>query len=99
MCFSALLSLVLVAAPRVSIMEIQGSSLSSPLVADSVSVTGVVTRLTRDGFYVQDALGDGDDATSDALFVRSAATVFVGDDVLLTGVVSEFLPSGDATNL
>ena len=70
-----------------------------PFVADSVSTIGIVTRLTRDGFYVQDATGDGDDATSDALFVRSAATVFVGDEVRLVGVVSEYLPSNDAANL
>ena len=99
MFFSALVSLVLVVAPRVSIMEIQGASLVSPFVADSVSTTGIVTRLARDGFYVQDAVGDGDDATSDAVFVRSAATVFVGDEVQLSGLVGEFLPSSDAANL
>jgi uncharacterized protein len=99
MFFSALLSLALVVAPRVSIMEIQGASLVSPLVADSVSTTGIVTRLLRDGFYVQDSVGDGDDATSDALFVRSTATVFVGDEARLSGLVGEFLPSGDAANL
>jgi predicted extracellular nuclease len=59
----------------------------------------VVTRLARDGFYVQDALGDGNDATSDAVFVRSAANVFVGDEVRLVGVVSEYLPSNDPANL
>ncbi len=81
MSFPAIVVLLLAVAPRVSIMEIQGASLVSPFLADSVSTTGIVTRLARDGFYVQDAIGDGDDATSDALFVRSAATVFVGDEV------------------
>lgn len=99
MFFSALFSLVFAVAPRVSIMEIQGASLVSPLVADSVSTSGVVTRLSRDGFYVQDAVGDGNDATSDAIFVRSTATVFLGDDVRLDGVVAEFLPASDAANL
>ena len=82
-----------------SITEIQGASLVSPLQADSVSTTGVVTALTRDGFYLQDAGGDGNDATSDAVFVRSAATVFVGDEVRVAGVVEEFLPSNDSANL
>src|SRR5258705_12235122 len=99
MSFPAIVVLLLAVAPRVSIMEIQGASLVSPFLADSVSTTGIVTRLARDGFYVQDAIGDGDDATSDALFVRSAATVFVGDEVRLSGLVGEFLPASDATNL
>jgi predicted extracellular nuclease len=94
-CFAALLTI----APRVSIMEIQGTSFFSPLVADSISTSGIVTSVARDGFYVQDELGDGSDATSDAVFVRSNANVFVGDEVRLVGLVSEFLPSNDASNL
>jgi predicted extracellular nuclease len=95
-CFSALF---MVAAPHVSIMDIQGADLVSPLVADSVLTVGIVTSLAHDGFYVQDTVGDGSDATSDALFVRSNANVFVGDEVRLAGVVSEFLPSSDTANL
>jgi hypothetical protein len=87
------------AAPRVSIMEIQGASLVSPLAGDSVSTTGVVTRVASDGFYLQDASGDGVDATSDAVFVHGAATAFAGDEVRVLGVVSERLPANNPAYL
>jgi len=90
MFFAAVFSTLLAAAaPLVSIMEIQGAALVSPLVADSVITTGIVTAIARDGFYAQDAAGDHDDATSDAVFVRSNATVFLGDEVQIRGLVSE----------
>jgi predicted extracellular nuclease len=82
-----------------SISEIQGPSLVSPFVADSVSTTGVVTMKLRDGFLLQDPSGDGDDATSDALFVRSAANVLLRDEVHVVGVVDEFLPAGNSSYL
>jgi predicted extracellular nuclease len=99
-----LLHLVSVAAfllaPRAfTIMSLQGDGLTSPFATDSVATTGIVTAIARDGFYVQDAVGDANDATSDAVFVRSVANVFVGDEVRLVGVVSEFLPSSDPANL
>lgn len=54
--------------PR-SIGEIQGRGHSSPYLGETVRTQGVVTATARNGFYVQDPVGDGDPATSDGLFV------------------------------
>ena len=51
------------------IYEIQGAGRTSPLVDARVDTVGVVTGLTPDGFYLQDASGDGDPNTSDGLYV------------------------------
>lgn len=97
----SLVSLALVVlAPRVlSIMSLQGEAPTSPYASDSVSTAGVVTMRTRDGFYVQDPAGDGDDATSDAVFVRSAANVFLADEVRVVGLVDEHLPANNSAYL
>jgi predicted extracellular nuclease len=77
---------------------IQGSGSTSPLVGQFVTTTGIVTALRSSGFYVQtrDGLDDHEPTTSEGLFVfTSGATVkpAVGDDVRVTGVVSEFAPA------
>jgi predicted extracellular nuclease len=74
------------------IYTIQGSGASSPLAGQSVTSSGVVTRLTNNGFFLQDPAGDGDATTSDGLFVftSSAPTVAVGQLIQLNGVVTEF---------
>ena len=70
----------------VAIGAVQGVDASSPLLGTAVAVEGVVTqRLHGDsaqagGVFVQDA-GDGNEATSDALFVRG-----VGVDALTVGM-------------
>ena len=68
-----------------SIMEIQGDGHLSPLVDETVTTHGVVTAVAFRGFYLQDPAGDGDDATSDGIFVSSRSTVAVGDMVEVTG--------------
>jgi predicted extracellular nuclease len=78
-----------------TIMQIQGTTHRSPLAGRAVSgVHGIVTARTGSGFYVQDTTGDGDPATSDALFVftRAAPSVAVGDHVELGGTVFEYRP-------
>ncbi|MEO1649347.1 MAG: choice-of-anchor I family protein [Pseudomonadota bacterium] len=64
-----------------------------------VRVEGVVTAVDSNGFYLQDPTGDGDDATSEAIFVftGSAPGVTVGDSLGVTGEVSEFFPGGTGT--
>ncbi|OYW63767.1 MAG: hypothetical protein B7Z32_11880 [Hydrogenophilales bacterium 12-64-13] len=86
-------------AGAVSIPEIQGSGTSSPLLGQTVSTEGIVTKLNNNGFYLQDAVGDGDPATSDGIFVftSSAPTVAVGDRVSLTAEVAEY-NTGSASN-
>jgi predicted extracellular nuclease len=74
------------------IYTIQGSGNTSPLVGQTVTTTGVVTKLTNNGFFLQDPTGDGDPLTSDGIFVFSstAPTVTAGQYVRLTGLVTEF---------
>lgn len=80
----------------VTIMEIQGTAHRSALEGQAVMTSGIVTAVTGNGFYVQDASGDGDDRTSDAVFVftGSTPTVAVGDAVEIAGTVAEFTPGG-----
>ncbi len=90
-------------APPVEIHDIQGAAHTSPLVGMTVSgVAGIVTAKLGNGFYMQDPTPDADDATSEAIFVftSSAPAVNVGDDVRVSGRVSEFRPGGSSsTNL
>jgi predicted extracellular nuclease len=74
------------------IYSIQGSGPSSPLVGQSVSTVGVVTRVNNNGFFMQDEAGDGDDDTSDGIFVYtgSAPTVTAGDRTRVSGTVTEY---------
>jgi len=87
-----------VVAGTVSIAQIQGSGVSSPMVGQTVSTTGVVTQLLNNGFYLQDPIGDGNAATSDGVFVYTGAvpTVAVGDSVSLNGSVLEYTPGSPA---
>lgn len=101
-----------VSAERVTIMEIQGAGHVSGLISDNpldpttgdgsgprVVTTGIVTAVDSNGFYMQDAEGDGDIATSDAIFVFTGSVpgVTIGDEVDVTGNVSEFYPGGQDT--
>lgn len=68
-------------AETLAIGRVQGDGASSPMAGRSVVVEGVVTADLRPGlggFFLQDA-GDGDPATSDALFVVQAADAPAGD--------------------
>ncbi|MEZ5215023.1 MAG: Ig-like domain-containing protein [Ilumatobacteraceae bacterium] len=83
--------------PYVSIPSIQGSG-ASAAITGTVTTQGVVVgeyegSASLRGFYIQDPVGDGDPATSDALFVfdgSNADRVTPGDLVRLTGVASDF---------
>jgi predicted extracellular nuclease/2',3'-cyclic-nucleotide 2'-phosphodiesterase (5'-nucleotidase family) len=80
------------------IYQIQGTGHLSALDGQTVSTTGVVTAVDSNGFYIQDPNGDGNAATSDGIFVftSSAPTVTVGQSIMVTGVVDEFVPNGAA---
>ncbi|PWJ22149.1 endonuclease/exonuclease/phosphatase family protein [Jannaschia seohaensis] len=97
---------------RVTIMEIQGAGHVSGLVSATpldpttgdgagprVLTSGIVTAVDSNGFYLQDAEGDGDIATSDAIFVFTggAPGVAIGDALDVEGTVSEFYPGGAGT--
>jgi uncharacterized protein len=83
------------------IFEIQGAGHTSPFAGQEVRTTGVVTARDTNGFWMQDATGDGDIATSDGIFVftGSAPAVTVGQAVQVAGLVTEFRPQNNANNL
>ncbi|MEU1281103.1 endonuclease/exonuclease/phosphatase family protein [Streptomyces sp. NPDC005805] len=90
-------------AGEVKIHDIQGATRVSPLVGQQVAdvpgiVTGVRTYGSR-GFWFQDPRGDGNPATSEGVFVftSSVPTVAVGDSVLVSGTVGEYVPGGAAS--
>ncbi len=78
------------------IYEIQGSGAASSLVGQTVTIEAVVVGDFQgssglNGFYVQEAVGDGDVTTSDGIFIFApdSIDVSVGQTVQLTGRVSE----------
>jgi hypothetical protein len=81
--------------------HIQGEGHRSGYEGQVVTTGGIVTAVSTNGFYLQDATGDGNARTSDALFVFTGAApgVAIGDAVSVNGTVAEFLPGGDNTNL
>jgi predicted extracellular nuclease/2',3'-cyclic-nucleotide 2'-phosphodiesterase (5'-nucleotidase family) len=73
---------------------------------DDVVTQGVVTAIDSNGFYIQDPNGDGDTATSDALFVFTGTNapilqqLAVTQSVQVAGTVAEFFPGNtDTRNL
>ncbi|MDF2234596.1 choice-of-anchor I family protein [Albimonas sp. CAU 1670] len=76
-----------------SIGQIQGAGHMSAFEGMTVTTTGIVTAVDSNGFYLQDPEGDGDDATSDAIFVYtgSAPAVVVGDEAKVKGTVTEYV--------
>ena len=97
---AALLLAAPAAAQTVPIHDVQGPGASSPIVGANVTVPGIVTAVTSDGFFLQtpDAVVDADPATSQGIFVvaSSAPAAVVGCQCSVTGTVSEFVPGTDA---
>lgn len=85
--------------PLVPIHDIQGAGHISPYTGAAVSTQGVITAVRSNGFYVEDATPDANDATSEGVFVftSSAPSANVGDSALVSGTVSEFRPGGAAS--
>jgi uncharacterized protein len=79
------------------IRDIQGAHHLSTHDGDSVAnVPGVVTAVGATGFWFQDPQPDGDEKTSEGLFVftDAAPDAEVGQSVLVSGQVDEFRPGG-----
>ena len=73
------------------IYSIQGSGLRSPLAGEHIETQGVVTGTVSKGFFIQDAVGDGDRSSSDAIFVYSPRSKPpLGALVEVSGEVVEF---------
>lgn len=77
-----------------TIPQIQGSGAISPFAGQRVVTSGVVTLRTNNGFFIQDAVGDGDPETSDGIFVFTSSAppeaASVGTLVSVVGNVVEF---------
>ncbi|OLT45399.1 endonuclease/exonuclease/phosphatase [Saccharomonospora sp. CUA-673] len=85
------------------ITDVQGTGRISPLVGEAVTVPGIVTA-KRDfgsarGFWVQDPDPEpADERASSALFVYTgdeSADVAVGDELSVSGEVTEYRPGGE----
>jgi predicted extracellular nuclease len=90
------------------IYTIQGTGDASAFAGNNMTYTteGVVVgdfqgSTGLNGFYIQDATGDGNSATSDGIFVfaPNSIDVNVGDVVQVTGKVSEFFNLTQIDNL
>ncbi|MFM9437712.1 uncharacterized protein ACFDR9_004802 [Janthinobacterium sp. CG_23.3] len=80
-----------------TIPQIQGAGPASPYANTVQTTEGVVTLTVGTGFFMQDAAGDGDPATSDGIFVYTGAAASgaaVGQRVRVTGTVVEYTPAG-----
>ena len=83
--------------------EVQGALDVSPLVGQLVAVRGIVTaKRFNNGFFIQtpDAAAalEANPLTSEGVFVFTSvapSAVNVGDDVIITGTVAEFVPGAD----
>ncbi|XQQ06391.1 MAG: choice-of-anchor I family protein [Leptolyngbya sp. IPPAS B-1204] len=79
--------------PPTRISDVQGAGHVSPLLGQTVSVAGIVTAVTSNGFYLQDPNPDANPATSEGIFVfrgGSGSKPAVGDSVRVNGKVEEF---------
>lgn len=84
------------------IHDIQGAAHLSPFLGQYINYTqGIVTVVRQHGFYLQDPNSDADETTSEAIYVYTGSppSIMPGDDVQVAGVVSEYRPGGDDTNL
>lgn len=91
--------------PFTSIPTIQGRGTASLLDGSKVVTEGIVTAdfqksHEKKGFFLQDAVGDGDAATSDGIFVYAAGVdVNVGDAVRVRGTVDEYYNLTELTSV
>jgi predicted extracellular nuclease len=79
----------------IGVHAVQGRAHLSPLAGQTVTVgPAVVTVRRSSGFYMEDLSPDGDEGTSEGIFVftATAPTAVSGDVVVVRGTVSEFRP-------
>jgi predicted extracellular nuclease len=83
------------------ISSIQGTSRTSPMVGMNVVTRGVVSGRVSNGFYIQSQSSDvdADDNTSEGLFIFTSsvpsADVVLGNLLMVSGTVTEFVPPSD----
>lgn len=83
------------------IHTIQGTGNTSPLVGQFRTTSGIVTGVKGNGFYIQspDSNVDANPNTSEGMFVFTSSappdTATVGNAIMVSGIVQEFIPSPD----
>jgi predicted extracellular nuclease len=83
---------------EVSIPAVQGRAHLSPYLGREVRSRGIVTTIGNSEIFLQDPAGDGDPATSDAILLWTDKVGLArGDEVLVTGLVTERVPGGAGT--
>ncbi len=83
-----------------SIAEIQGDRGSTQHEKELVRVTGIVTAIQKNGFFIQtpDLKADNDPKTSEGIYVfgkNSVSLVSIGNLVQVDATVTEFRPVGE----
>ena len=87
--------------PTASIAQVQGSGNISPLLGNMITLSGIVTGIKTNGYFIQtpDATTDADPLTSEGIFLFTAGippvAAVVGNNVCVTGTVGEFVPTSD----
>ncbi|MBP7867942.1 MAG: endonuclease/exonuclease/phosphatase family protein, partial [Acidobacteria bacterium] len=87
--------------PVIPIHDVQGNGDTSPFDGVQVTVRGIVYAVTYAGFFIQALPGDydADPLTSEGILVYTGSPVpaeaVIGNQVLVTGTVDEYYPSGD----
>jgi predicted extracellular nuclease len=85
----------------IPIHDIQGAAATSPMVGSQVTTSGIVTGVKTNGFFIQAPTNeyDSDSNTSEGIFVFTSSAppmaAAIGNRVVVTGTVSEFIPSSD----
>ena len=87
---------------QLAINQIQGAGHLSSYDGEEVRcVTGIVTAVNSNGFFLQSTKADNDEKTSEALFVNllTVAEVKPGDEVMVnSGEIREYNPAGLGEN-
>ena len=86
----------------IPIYAVQGSGMTSPFANQQVRTQGIVTAVDSNGYYIQDANGDGNSATSDGVFIFTSTAptgVAIGDLIQVTGTVTEFVAGTGALSV
>ena len=82
--------------PYTPVYDIQGSGASTPISGTELSTEGIVVGDYqvggKSGFFIQDAAGDGNPATSDGVYIYAPGSVDVqiGDHVRVRGTATEY---------
>ena len=86
----------------IPVYAVQGSGMTSPFAGQQVRTQGIVTAIDSNGYYIQDANGDGNTATSDGVFIFTSTAptgVAIGDLIQVTGTVTEFIAGTGALSV